>query len=64
MNAKELRSKSDSELAQILLELRRAQFSLRMQIASEQLANNGKISKLRKDIARTKTVQRERMFNK
>jgi len=60
MKASELRQKSDAELVKDLLELRKAQFSLRMQLATQQLSNTSQFGKLRKDIARIKTIQREK----
>jgi large subunit ribosomal protein L29 len=56
MKASELRGKSAEELTKELEELLRAQFSLRMQVATQQLSNNSQLSKVRKDIARVKTV--------
>jgi len=55
-----LRQKNDDDLAKELLELRKAQFSLRMQLATQQLSNTSQIDQLRKDIARIKTIQQER----
>jgi large subunit ribosomal protein L29 len=43
-----------------LLELRKAQFSMRMQVATQQLTNTSQVGKVRKDIARIKTIQREK----
>jgi large subunit ribosomal protein L29 len=60
MKATELRQKSDGDLGKELLDLRKAQFSLRMQLATQQLSNTSQLSKLRKDIARIKTIQHER----
>jgi len=60
MKASELRQKNDAELASELLDLRKAQFSLRMQLATQQLNNTSQLAKLRKDIARIKTIQHER----
>jgi large subunit ribosomal protein L29 len=60
MKASELRQKSDSELAKELLDLRKAQFSMRMQLATQQLTNSSQLGKVRKDIARVKTIQREK----
>ena len=60
MKAKELREKSDADLQKELLDLRKAQFGLRMQSATQQLSNTSQIGKVRKDIARIKTVQREK----
>ena len=52
MKAKLLRSKTTEELSKELLDLRRAQFGLRMQAATQQLSNTSQIDKLRKNIAR------------
>jgi len=60
MKAKELRVKDSAELEKELLDLRRAQFSMRMQVATQQLSNHSQIGKVRKDIARVKTIQREK----
>ncbi|MBU0784819.1 MAG: 50S ribosomal protein L29 [Gammaproteobacteria bacterium] len=56
MKASELRGKGAAELTKELEELLRAQFSLRMQAATQQLTNNSQLAKVRKDIARVKTV--------
>ncbi len=56
MKASELRSKKTDELNAELIELRRAQFSLRMQAATQQLNKPDQIQKTRRDIARVKTV--------
>jgi large subunit ribosomal protein L29 len=60
MKASELRQKDDAELNKELLDLRKAQFSLRMQVATQQLNNTSQLGKVRKDIARIKTIQREK----
>ncbi len=60
MKASELRQKNDADLEKELLDLRKAQFSLRMQVATQQLNNTSQIGKVRKDIARIKTIQREK----
>jgi large subunit ribosomal protein L29 len=60
MKASELRAKNDADLEKELLELRKAQFSMRMQLATQQLTNTSQIGKVRKDIARVKTIQREK----
>mgnify|MGYP000973888454 CR=1 FL=1 len=64
MKASELRQKDDAGLQMELLELRKAQFSLRMQLATQQLNNSSQLGKVRKDIARVKTIQRERAATK
>ncbi|TDJ11041.1 MAG: 50S ribosomal protein L29 [Gammaproteobacteria bacterium] len=59
MKAGEFRSKSADELQEELIKLRREQFNLRMQRASGQLAKPDQFRKVRKDIARLKTVMGE-----
>ena len=59
MKASDLRSKSVKELEDELVELRREQFNLRMQAATGQLAQNHEHGRVRKDIARVKTVMAE-----
>jgi large subunit ribosomal protein L29 len=61
MKAKDIRSKSVSEIGDELLSLRKAQFSLRMQLRTQQLTNSAEIRKVRRDIARVKTVLNEKM---
>jgi large subunit ribosomal protein L29 len=60
MKVKELREKTDADLSEELLKLRREQFNLRMQAATGQGAKPDQHGKVRKSIARLKTVQRER----
>jgi len=60
MKASELRSKSVEELNNELIELRRAQFSLRMQLATQQLNQVDQIGKVRRDIARVRSVLAEK----
>jgi large subunit ribosomal protein L29 len=60
MKAKELRAKDTAELDKELIELRKAQFSMRMQLATQQLSNTSQLGKVRKDIARVKTLLREK----
>jgi large subunit ribosomal protein L29 len=56
MNAKELRGKDQDALQKELNELLKAQFGMRMQIATQQLSNTSQLKKVRRDIARVKTV--------
>jgi large subunit ribosomal protein L29 len=56
MKANELRAKSGEELQKELTDLLKAQFGLRMQHATQQLTNNSQIRKVRRDIARVRTV--------
>ena len=60
MKASELRAKNPAELQQELHELLKAQFSLRMQVATQQLTNNSQIKKVRRDIARVRTLLKEK----
>jgi len=60
MKTTELRAKNDADLQKELLDLRKAQFGLRMQMATQQLTNTSQVGKVRKDIARVKTIQREK----
>jgi large subunit ribosomal protein L29 len=57
--AKELRAKSGTDLQKELLDLRREQFNLRMTRATGQEVKPNQFSKVRRDIARLKTVQGE-----
>jgi large subunit ribosomal protein L29 len=59
MNAADLRNKSVDELNEELVALRREQFNLRMQQATGELAQVHEHSRVRKDIARVKTVLNE-----
>ena len=58
MKTSELRAKNEEDLQKELLDLRKAQFGLRMQVATQQLTNTSQVGKVRKDIARVKTMQR------
>ena len=60
MKPSELRSKDDAELQKELEGLLRAQFGLRMQLATQQLGNNSQLKKVRRDIARVRTIMREK----
>ena len=60
MKAKEVRQMSGKELDSRLLELKAELFNLRFQLATGQLDNPLKINTVRKDIARVKTIVRER----
>ena len=60
MKASELRAKSVEELKAELLGLLKAQFALRMQYATQQLAKTSELKKVRRDIARTRTVLKEK----
>lgn len=60
MKASELRVKSAADLEQELLSLSKAQFGLRMQMATQQLSDNSQLRKVRRDIARVKTIMKEK----
>ncbi len=60
MKATELRSKNTEELHNELIALRREQFSLRMQIATQQLNKVDQIGKVRRNIARVNTILAEK----
>jgi len=56
----DLTAKTDDELAIQLGELKREQFNLRFQAATNQLEKSSRIREVRRDIARIKTLQSER----
>jgi large subunit ribosomal protein L29 len=60
MSAKDLRAKNAGELQAELIKLRREQFSLRMQASSGQTVKSSDFGKVKKSIARVKTVQSEK----
>jgi len=60
MKAQDLREKSVDELNTELLRLRREQFALRMQFSSGQLGQVHLVKEMRRDIARVKTLMKEK----
>ncbi len=60
MKSGELRTKSEDELKDSLIGLRKEAFNLRFQRASGQLENTARIREVRRDIARIKTILRQR----
>ena len=60
MKPSELRGKSGEELQKELEGLLRAQFGLRMQLATQQLSNTSQMKKVKRDLARVRTVMREK----
>ena len=60
MKASELRAKPAADLQQEILSLTKAQFGLRMQVATQQMTNTSELRKVRRDIARAKTVLTEK----
>jgi large subunit ribosomal protein L29 len=60
MKVSELKAKDGAELQKELESLLRAQFGLRMQVATQQLANTSQLKKVRRDIARVRTIMKEK----
>ena len=63
MKAKQLRDMTSNELTVKLGDLKNELFNLRFQLATGQLDNTGKIQGVKKDIARVKTVLRDKEIN-
>ena len=61
MKPSELRAKDGAELQKELEGLLRAQFGLRMQLATQQLSNTSQLKKVKRDIARVRTIMREKV---
>ena len=59
MKAEEIRQKSKQELEELLTELFREQFNLRMQQGSGQLSKPDRVRSVRREIARIKTILHE-----
>ena len=64
MKANELRSKDAAGLDKELGELMKAHFSLRMQLATQQNSDSAQLKRLRRDIARVRTVMTEKAASK
>jgi large subunit ribosomal protein L29 len=60
MKTSELRAKNGDELQKELESLMKARFGLRMQLATQQLTNTSQMKKVRRDIARVRTVMKEK----
>ena len=60
MKAAELREKKGEDLQKELEGLLRAQFGLRMQLATQQLSNTSQLKKVKRDIARARTIMKEK----
>ena len=63
MKIKDIRNLSGDELNKKVAELKNELFNLRFQLATGQLDNPATIKRVKKDIARVKTIQRERELN-
>lgn len=59
MKAAELRDKTTDQLTDEILKLKKEQFNLRFQKATGQLENTARVGKVRRDIARMKTILNE-----
>ena len=59
-NTEDLRAKSDDQLSEQLVALKKEQFNLRFQSATNQLERPARIKEVRREIARIKTLQGER----
>ncbi|MDZ7735486.1 MAG: 50S ribosomal protein L29 [Gammaproteobacteria bacterium] len=59
MKASELRNKKPDDLNKMLLDLKREQFNLRMQAGSGQLTKPSEVQRVRREIARVKTLINE-----
>ena len=64
MKPNELRAKDMAQLNQELNDLLKAQFSLRMQVATQQLSNTSQLKKTRRDIARVRTIIAQKAASK
>jgi len=64
MKPSELRAKDMAQLTKELNDLLKAQFSLRMQVATQQLSNNSQLKKTRRDIARVRTIIAQKAASK
>jgi large subunit ribosomal protein L29 len=60
MKASDLRAKDKAQLDKELTDLLKAQFSLRMQKATQQLTNTSQLKRVRRDIARVRTLLAEK----
>ncbi len=63
MKAKEVRAMTLEQLEAKLVDLKKDLFTLRLQHATNQLENPGKIAEVKKDIARVKTIMVEKSGN-
>ena len=64
LDASDLRAKTEPQLTDQLADLEKERFNLRFQAASGQLENTGRVRTVRRDIARIKTVLRQKQTKK
>ncbi len=60
MKAQDVRAKSEDQLKEELAALKKEQFNLRFQRATGQLEKTGRVRQVRRDIARVRTILREK----
>ena len=60
MKASDVRTKSADQLKDELIKLKKEQFNLRFQVATGQLEKTARAKEIRRDIARVKTILREK----
>lgn len=60
MKAVDVRTKTVDELKDELVKLKKEQFNLRFQVATQQLESTARVREVRRDIARVKTILREK----
>jgi len=58
--AADVRAKSDDQLSDNVLQLRKEQLNLRFQQATGQLQNTARVRAVRRELAKTKTIQQQR----
>ena len=61
MKAEDIRTKTPDELKDQLVSLKKEQFNLRFQRATGQLENTSRVREVRKDIARVRTLQSQKL---
>ncbi len=64
MKASDVRAKSVDELKDELVSLKKEQFNLRFQRATQQLESTSRVKEVRRDIARVKTILGEKLKTK
>ena len=60
-NAKDLRGQTPDQLRDRLVQLKKESFNLRFQAATGQLENTSRVKEVRRDIARVRTIQRQKL---
>ena len=60
MKASDIRAMTDDQLAEELVKLKKEQFNLRFQAATNQMENTSRVRQVRRDIARIQTITAEK----